>query len=179
MADSQTIATLHALVSEDGKNVVTQQARLTCGLVDIPLPEGEKYRPAPTKERYSKPITCKTKAQMVGTVQTKKGVARSGGVTTDGATRRTGSAVQFFKGTYDFKIYENNLELPMGLTMVARGGEGIDYCMEQLKTLGSQVGVDIDQLVDGKLLDPPDATVSAAAVTFTVADPSGYVEGEE
>ena len=179
MADSQTAATLHNLLAEDGRDVVHQIARLTSGLVDLPLPSEERYRPKPVKARFEKPIEVKNKPQMVGTVQTKKGTGRSGGVTSDGATRRAGGVVQLNKGTYDFKIYENNLEVPLGLTKVARGGDGIDFLMEQLNTMGSQYGCDIDQLVDGKLLDAPDTTMAIAATTFTVADPAGYVEGEE
>ncbi len=179
MSDAQTAATLHNLLAEDGRDVVHQQARMDCGLVDIALPSEEKYRPKPVKQRTEKPIEVRRKATMVGTVQTKKGTARSGGVTTDGATRRTGSVNQFAKGTYEFKVYENELEVPLGLVNVARGGDGIDFLMEQLNTIGSQYGMDIDQLVDGKLLDAPDTQAAIAAVTFTVADPSGYIEGEE
>lgn len=179
MADYQTVSTLHNLIAEDGRDVIYQQARLTCGLVDLPLPSEEKYRPKPAAQRSEKPIEVRNKPRMVGTVQTKKGTGRSGGVTSDGATRRAGSSVQLNKGTYEFKIYENNLEVPLGLTKVARGGDGIDFLMEQLDTIGSQLGCDIDQLVDGKLLDAPDTTMTAGSTTFTVADPAGYVEGEE
>ncbi len=179
MSDAQTAAALHNLLDEDGRDLVYQEARLSSGLVDLALPSEEKYRPKPPKQRFDKPIEVRQKARMVGTVQTKKGTGRSGGVTTDGATRRAGSVVQFAKGTYDYKIYENELEVPLGLVNVARGGDGIDFLMEQLNTIGSQLGCDVDRLVDGLQLDAPDSTMSAGATTFTVADPSGYVEGEE
>lgn len=179
MADSQTASTLHNLLQEDGRDVVYQQARMSSGLVDLSLPSEEKYRSKPAKQRTEKPVEVRKMPRMVGTVQTKKGTGRTGGVTTDGATRRAGSVVQFAKGTYDFKIYEGELEVPLGLVNVAKGGDGIDFLMEQLDTLGSQYGMDIDGLVDGRLLDAPDSTMSAGATTFTVADPAGFVEGEE
>lgn len=179
MADYQTIATLHNMVAEDGRDLVYQQARLDSGLVDLPLPSQEKYRPAPARARKTKPIIVRSIPRMVGTVQTKKGTGRTGGVTTDGATRRQGSVVQFFKGTYDYKIYENELEIPIGLANVPQGGDGIDYVDEQLNTLGSQYGCDLDRLIAGPQLAAPDSTMAVAATTFTTTDPSGYIEGEE
>lgn len=179
MTDAQTISTLHNLVAEDGRDLVYQQARITSGLVDLALPSEEKYRPKPARQRTEKPIEVRRKARMVGTVQVKKGTGRGGGVTSDGATRRAGSVVQFSKGTYDYKIYENELEIPIGLANVPQGGDGIDFVMEQLATIGSQYGVDMDRLVAGAQLAAPDSGGAAAATTFTVADPSGYVEGEE
>lgn len=179
MTDAQIASTLHNLLDEDGRDVVYQQARLSCGLVDLALPSEERYRPKPPRQRYEKPIEVRRKARLVGTVQTKKGTARSGGVTSDGAVRRAGSVVTFAKGTYEYKIYENELEVPLGLVNVAQGGDGIDFLMEQLDTMGSQYGCDIDGLVDGRLLDAPTATAAIAATTFAVADPAGYIEGEE
>lgn len=179
MVDYQSAATLHNMLAEDGRDLVYQQARLTSGLVDLALPSEERYRPMPARQRKNKPIEVRRKARMVGTVQTKKGTARTGGVTTDGATRRPGSTVQFFKGTYEYKIYEGELEIPIGLINVAQGGDGIDYLDEQLNTLGSQYGSDMDRLVAGPQLAAPDTTASAGATTFAVSDPSGYIEGEE
>jgi hypothetical protein len=177
VSDAQTAATLHNLLAEDGRDLVYQQARLSSGLVDLALPSEEKYRPKPARQRNEKPIEVRRMPRMVGTVQTKKGTGRTGGVTTDGATRRTGSVVQFAKGTYEYKIYENELEVPLGLVNVARGGEGIDFLMEQLHTTGSQYGADIDVLIDGAQLSAPDST--ATGTTITITDPSGYIEGEE
>lgn len=179
MVDYQTISTLHNLVAEDGRDLVYQQARLTSGLVDVSLPSEERYRPMPARQRKTRPIEVRKKPRMVGTVQTKKGTGRTGGVTTDGATRRAGSTVQFFKGTYDYKIYEGELEIPIGLANVPQGGDGIDYVDEQLNTLGSQFGADLDRLVAGPQLAAPDSTASAGLTTFTTSDPSGYIEGEE
>lgn len=179
MVDYQSASTLHNMLQEDGRDLVYQQARLTSGLVDVSLPSEEKYRPPPTKQRRTKPIETKRKPRMVGTVQTKKGTGRTGGVTTDGATRRQGSTVQFFKGTYEYKIYEGSVEIPIGLVNVAQGGDGIDYLDEQLATLGSQYGCDLDTLVAGPQLSAPDSTMAAAATTFSVTDPHGYTEGEE
>ncbi len=123
MSDAQTASTLHNLLDEDGRDVVHQQARMDSGLVDVALPSEEKYRPKPAKQRTEKPIEVRNMPRMVGTVQTKKGTGRTGGVTSDGATRRTGSVVQFAKGTYEYKIYEAELEVPLGLVNVARGGD--------------------------------------------------------
>ena len=179
MTDAQTVATLHNLLAEDGRDLVYQQARLSSGLVDLALPSEERYRPKPARQRFEKPIEVRRMPRMVGTVQTKKGTGRTGGVTSDGATRRTGSVVTFAKGTYNYKIYENELEVPLGLVNVARGGDGIDYLMEQLNTTGSQYGADVDTLTLGSQLSAPDATMSAGATTFTTTDPAGLIEGEE
>jgi hypothetical protein len=175
--DAQSISTLHDLVAEDGRDIVYQQARMSCGLVDLRLPSEEKYRPKPSKQRFDKPITVKRMAKEVGTVQVKKGGIRAFGVTSDGATRRTGSAVQFNKGTYEFKVVEGELEIPLGLANVAAGGAGIDYVDEQLRSLGSQFGAHLDRAVAGTQLGAPAST--ASGTTITVTDPSGYIEGEE
>lgn len=179
MADYQLTSAIHDLVAEDGRDIIYQQARLTCGLVDLALPSEEKYRPKPTKQRYEKPITVKRMAKEVGTVQVKKGGLRSFGVTSDGATRRPGSAVQFSKGKYDPKVVEGELELPLVAAHVVAGGAGIDYVDEQLRTLGSQLGAHLDRAVSGTQLASVSATASAGATTFTTTDPSGLVEGEE
>ncbi len=179
MVDYQSAAVLHNMIAEDGRDLVYQQARLTSGLVDLSMPSEEKYRPPPPRQRKTKPIEVRRKARMVGTVQVKKGTARTGGVTVDGATRRAGSTVQFHKGVYEYKIYEGELEIPIGLINVVQGGDGIDYLDEQLNTLGSQYGTDMDRLVAGPQLSPPDVAAPAGNTTFIVTDPSGYIEGEE
>lgn len=176
--DAQSISTLHDLVAEDGRDIVYQQARLTSGLVDIRMPSEERYRPKPAKQRFDRPIISKRIPREVGTVQVKKGGIRSFGVTSDGATRRVGSAVQFNKGRYDFKIVEGELEIPLGVANTAQGGAGIDFVDEQLRTLGSQLGSHVDRAVAGTQLAAP-ATASGLATTFVTTDPSGYIEGEE
>lgn len=179
MTDAQTIATMHNMVDEDGRDIVYQLARISSGLVDFSLPSEESYRPGPARQRQTHPIEVRNMPRMVGTIQVKKGTARSGNITTDGATRREGSVVQFNKGTYDFKIYENNLEIPLGVANVVQGGDGINFMKEQLNTVGSQFGADMDRLIAGAQLVAPDTTMSAGATTFTLADPAGYIEGEE
>lgn len=179
MPDYQSISTIHDLVAEDGRDLVYQQARMTSGLLDIRLPSEERYRPKPARARFEKPIEVRRMAREVGTVQVKKGGIRSLGVTSDGATRRTGSAVQFNKGKYDYKIVEGELEIPIGLANTVQGGAGIDFTVEQLSTVGSQFGAHMDRCVLGNQLDAPASTAAAGATTFEVADPSGYIEGEE
>lgn len=179
MPDYQSISTLHDLVAERGRDIVYQQARLSSGLVDVRLPSEEKYRPKPARQRNEKPIEQRKIAREVGTVQVKKGGIRSLGVTSDGATRRSGSAVQFNKGKYDYKIIEGELEIPIGLAMTVQGGAGIDFVVEQLSTVGSQFGAHLDRCIAGNQLDSVALTMSAGATTFEVADPSGFIEGEE
>lgn len=180
MPDYQSVSTLHDLVAEDGRDVVHQQARITSGAVDLPLPSEENYRPLPARKRMgTPPIEVRKTPREVITVQTKKGGVRSFGVTSDGATRRVGGAVQLFKGRADPKVVEGELEIPIGIAKVAQGGAGIDYVVEQLKTLGSQFGAHMDRLVAGPTLQTAQSGGTAGTTTFLVSDPSGYLEGEE
>lgn len=179
MVDYQLLGSINTMVQEDGRDVVYQQARVTSNLVDIRMPSEERYRPKPARQRFEKPITVMNKPRSVGTVQVKKGGIRSLGMAASGGTRRSGSAVQFNKGTYVAKVIEGELEVPIDVAMVAQGGDGIDYVLEQLSTVGSQFGAHVDRVIDGAQLDAPASTVSASATTAEVVDPSGYIEGEE
>lgn len=177
--DAQAISTIHDLVAEDGRDIIYQEARMTSGLVDLRLPSEERYRPKPSKQRFDRPIVVKKMAREVGSVQTKKGGIRSFGVTSDGATRRVGSAVTVFKGKYDPKALEGELEVPLILANVAQGGAGIDYVDEQLRTMGSQLGAHFDRAVAGNQLGGVTATEAIGETALAFADPSGFIEGEE
>lgn len=180
MPDYQSISTIHDMVAEEGRDIVHQQARITSGLVDLPLPAEENYRSKPARQRIgTPPIEVRKTPREVITVQVKKGGIRSFGVTSDGATRRVGSAVQFNKGRADYKVVEGELEIPIGIANVVQGGMGIDYTAEQLATIGSQFGAHLDRLVAGPTLQTAQSGGAAGATTFLVSDPSGYLEGEE
>ena len=68
MPDYQSISTIHDLVAERGRDIVYQQARLSCGLVDVRLPSEEKYRPKPARQRNGKQLQQRKTPREVGTV---------------------------------------------------------------------------------------------------------------
>lgn len=172
-----TLNSIHDLIAEDGRDIVYDQARMSSGLVDLPMPSDKGHRSKPARKRMEKPISVKRMAQRVGTVQVKKGGHSAFGVTSDGAARRTGSSISLSKGTYEAKLIEGALVLPLAITKVAAGGEGVDFADENLRTLGRQYGQHLDRAVAGTRLAAP-TSASGTDTNFDVADPSGYVEGE-
>lgn len=178
MADYQVLSELHDLVSEFGRDMITQQARMSQNIVDIMPPSQERQDTKPANKRMERPISVKRKSTQVGTVQVKNGGIGSMGTTADAGTRRAASAVKLFKGTYNGVIVEGTVEFPMQAVRTARGGDGIDLFEEQVKTFGSQYGVYLSRSVLGSQVDNPTANVAIAATSFTVDDPSGYVIGE-
>jgi Ca2+/Na+ antiporter len=178
MADYQVLSELHDLVSEFGRDMITQQARMSQNVVDMTPPSQENPQTKPANKRMERPISVKRKAVQVGTVQVKNGGIGSMGTTADAGTRRASSAVKLFKGTYNGVIVEGTIEFPQQSVRTARGGDGIDLFEEQVKTFGSQYGVYLARSILGSQVDNPTSNVLAAATSFTVDDPSGYIIGE-
>jgi hypothetical protein len=175
---SQTLATIHNLVAEEGRNILVQQARMDCQLVDMRPPDEERYSPPLARKRTEKPIQVKSEPKRVFSVQTKVGGHRSVGMNVSGGTRRAGSTVDVFRGTTEPKLLEFELEIGILEAETAQGGEGIDYAGEQLMTLGSQIGAHVDRAILGSQLEAPAAQALAAATSFTVTSNAGYLEGE-
>lgn len=179
MADYQVLSELHDLADEFMRDLVTQQARMTQNLVDLTPPSQEAQSARPAGKRTERPISVKRNAkQQVGTVQVKNGGIGSLGTTADAGTRRAASAVKMFKGTYNPVIVEGTVEFPIASVRIAKGGDGIDLFEEQVKAFGSQYGVYLARSLLGSQVDNPLSNVSAAATSFTVDDPSGYIIGE-
>jgi hypothetical protein len=178
MADYQVLSELHDLVSEFGRDMVTQQARLSQNLVDLTPPSQENQNTKPANKRMERPISVKTKATQVGSVQVKSGGIGSMGTTADAGTRRAASAAKMFKGTYNGVVIEGTIEFPQQSVRTARGGDGIDLFEEQVKTFGSQFGVYLSRSLLGSQVDNPTANVAVAATSWTVDDPSGSVIGD-
>lgn len=178
MADYQVLSELHDLVSEFGRDMVTQQARMSQNVVDITPPSQESQATKPANKRMERPISVKVKPTQVGTVQVKNGGIGSMGTTADAGTRRASSAVKMHKGTYNGVIIEGTIEFPAQTVRTARGGDGIDLFEEQIKTFGSQFGVYLSRSILGSQVDSPLSSVLAGATSFTVDDPSGWVIGE-
>lgn len=156
-------------IAEFGRDMVTEQANLNCGMVDLGQMPGKKKNP-------NKVLSLLKKPTEVGKVIVKSSGFNSTGFVADGGSRATAAQGNLSIGQYGFKLIEAPIYFPEGITRVAQGGNGIDLFQQAMESGGADVGRTLERaFLDHEL----GAVVTApTTTTFTVSDASGFRVGQ-
>lgn len=118
------------------------------------------------------------KPDKVGVVNIKAGELASAKFLADGGTLPTGRDKAPTQGTYLPVALFERIRIPrLAASLASSLEDGIDIVKEQMDTAGNTLGRVLERGIFGSQIGAPTATVSAAATTFTVADPSPWRVG--